>query len=106
MTAQILALPAHNLAQPFFDSGIVHIVVIDPALVARVVRRINVDALDLPLVSGQQGLERLQVVAPDDHVLAAPGVVCISLLQHPVGHLQVVVDYLVFSDPFKCGHQA
>jgi len=44
MTAQVLALLAHDLTQPFFDPGVVHIVVIDPALIARVVRRINVAA--------------------------------------------------------------
>ena len=95
---------AHYLAQPLFNPGVVHVVVIDPALVARVVGRINIDALDLPLIPGQQSLERLQIVPTDNHVVAPVGVVCILFLQNPVGDFQVVVDYLVFSDPFKCGH--
>ena len=104
MAAQVLAFLTHYLAQPLFNPGVVHVVVIDPALVARVVGRINIDALDLPLIPGQQGLERLQIVSTDNHVVAGLGVVCILFLQNPVGDFQVVVDYLAFADPFKCGH--
>ena len=28
----------------------------------------------------------------------------ILLLQNPVGHLLVVIDHFLFSDPFQCGH--
>ena len=62
------------------------------------------DTLDPTLIPGQQSLERFQIVPSDNHVLALFGVVCILLLQHPVGDFQVVVDYLVFSDPFKYRH--
>ena len=104
MSAQVLALPAYDLAQPFLDSWIVHVVIVDPALVARIVRRINIDALDLSLIPGQQGLECFQIIPTDNHVFACLGVICILLLQYPVRDLQVVVDYFVFSNPFKCGH--
>ena len=104
MPGQVLALPANHLAQPLFDPRVVHIVVVDPALIARIIRRINIDTLDLSLVPGQQGLERIKIVTSDNHVLACFGVVCILLLQHPVGDFLVVVDDLAFPDPFKSGH--
>ena len=57
MAGQVLALFADNLTQPLFDFRIVDVVVINPALVASVVGRIDVDALDAPLVPGQQGFQ-------------------------------------------------
>ena len=108
---QVLALFAHHLAQPFPDFGVVHIVVIHPALVARIVGRVDVNTLHPALIPGQQGLERLQVVAPDDHVFAAVVrgglavfVEAVLALQHPEGDLLVVVYHFFFSNPFKGGH--
>ena len=37
----------------------------------RIVRRVDVDALHLSAIIGQQALERLQIVALDQHVAAA-----------------------------------
>ena len=42
MTGQVFALFADNLAQPLLDFWVVDIIVVDPALVARVVGRIYV----------------------------------------------------------------
>ena len=67
---ETLALLADHLAKPFPDPQVVHAVVVDPSLVAGIVRRIDVDAVHLPLVLGQQRLESLEVVAVDDHVAA------------------------------------
>ena len=44
MAGQVFALFADNLAQPLFDFWVVDIIVVDPALVARVVGRIYVPA--------------------------------------------------------------
>ena len=44
MTGQVFALFADNLAQPLLDFRVVDIIVVDPALVARVVGRIYVPA--------------------------------------------------------------
>jgi hypothetical protein len=74
------------------------------AFVAGVVRRIDVDTLHLALIFGQQCLECLQIIPPDNHVVALLRVVCVPLLQYPVRHLLVMVDNLVFPDPFKCWH--
>ena len=41
VAAQILALLAHDLAQPLLDFRVVHIVVVYPALVAGVIGRID-----------------------------------------------------------------
>jgi hypothetical protein len=48
-------------------------VVVGPALVAGVVGRINVDALHLAGVGGQEGLEGAEVVAVDDDVVVQAG---------------------------------
>ena len=63
MAAEIFTLFADYIAQPFPNTRIVDIVVIDPALVAGVVGRINIDALDLALVLRQKGFQSLQIVA-------------------------------------------
>ena len=112
MAAEILPFLAHHLAKPFLDAGVVDIVVVHPALVAGVVWRIDVDAVDLAFVLREQALEGLQVVAMDDHVAAAGGLLAIALvggepvlvLEHLVGHVAVVVDDLVLSDPVEGGH--
>ena len=44
MAGQVLALFADNLAQPLLDLRVIDIIVVDPALVAGVVGRINVPA--------------------------------------------------------------
>ena len=44
MAGQVLALFADNLTQPLLDFRVVDIIVVDPALVARVVGRIYVPA--------------------------------------------------------------
>ena len=111
MAGQVLALFADNLAQPLLDLRVVDVIVIDPALVAGVVGRIDIDALDTPLIPGQQRFQGFQIVAPDDHVLAAVILVVLSVfikavlaLQHPKRHFLMVIDHLAFSNPFKCRH--
>ena len=111
MAGQVLALFADNLAQPLLDLRVVDIIVIDPALVARVVRRIDIDALDAPLIPGQQRFQRFQIIAPNDHVLAAVVRLVLSVfikavlaLQHPKRHVLMVIDHLAFSNPFKRWH--
>ena len=55
--------------QPLPHQGAVHVVVVQPALVAGVVGRVDVDALDPACVAGQQGLQRVEIVAVDDQVV-------------------------------------
>ena len=54
---------------PLTHQGAVHVVVVEPALVARVVGRVDIDALDLACISGQQGLQHVEVIAVDDEVV-------------------------------------
>lgn len=42
MTGQVLALAADYLTEPFPDTGIIDVIVVNPAFVARVVGRIYV----------------------------------------------------------------
>jgi len=111
MAGQVLALFADNLAQPLFDLRVVDVIVIDPALVAGVVGRIDIDALDAPLVPGQQRFQGFQIITPDNHVFAAVILIVLSVfikailaLQHPKRHVLMVIDHLAFSNPFKCRH--
>ncbi len=62
-----------DLAEPFAQQGRVDIVVVDPALAAGVVGRVDVDAFDAPRVARQQGLEGEQVVGVDDEVSGGRG---------------------------------
>ena len=111
MTGEILTLSADHLSQPFQDAGIIHVIVVDPLLIAGVVRRIDIDTLDPALIAWQQGFQRVQIIPVDDHILAAIVLVvlpCLIItvlpLQHPVRHVQVMIDDFIFSDPFKGGH--
>ena len=72
MAGQVLALFADNLAQPLLDFRVVDIIVVDPALVARVVGRIDIDTFDAPLVPGQQGFQGFQIIAPDKIMFSLP----------------------------------
>ena len=79
MAGQVLALFADNLAQPLFDFRVIDVIVIDPALIAGVVWRIDVNTLDAPLIPGHQRFQGFQIVTPDDHVLAAVILVALSV---------------------------
>ena len=111
VAGQVLALFADNLAQPPLDLRVIDIIVINPALVAGVVGRIDVDALDAPLVPGQQCFQGFQIIAPDDHVFAAVILAVLPVfikavlaLQHPERNFLMVTDHLALSNPFKCWH--
>ena len=112
VAAQVLTLLADNLAQPLLDFRIIHIVVVDPFLVPGIVGRIDIDALDSPLVFGKQGFQRFEVVAVNDFITA----ICrsrvsriiypepIFVLQHPIWHLLMVIDNFLLSYPSQCRH--
>ena len=58
MAIQGFALTAYHFAQPAFDFRAVDVVVVNPAFVAGVVRRVYVDALHLPGIARQQPGEK------------------------------------------------
>ena len=80
VAAGVLALLADGLSDPLLELRLRQVVVVDPALVAGVVRRIDVDALDAAGVGREQSLQREQVVALDDQVAVEPGP--LALLQN------------------------
>ena len=111
VAGQVFALFAYHFAQPLLDFRVVHIVVIHPTFVAGVIGRINVNALHPALIPGQQGLQCVQIVPVDDHILTAVVLGVLAILvkavlafQHPEGHLLMMVDDLLFSNPFQCRH--
>ena len=53
MAREVFRFPAHDSAKPVADFRAVDVVVINPVLVARVIRRIDVNAFDLPAVVGE-----------------------------------------------------
>jgi hypothetical protein len=106
MSVERLAFLADHLAQPATDLRAVDIVVVDPALVTGVVRRVDVNALHLAGVSGEQRLQRVQVVALDNQIAA------VGHAAGQIGHrfeeserdVLVVFDHGVFADPAQGGH--
>lgn len=101
----ILGLLADDGAEPALDLRGVDLVVVHPALVAGVIGRVDVDALHLPCVFGEQGLEGVEVVALDDEVPGVPAVGERRIrLQQAEGHLLVMADDRVLSDPVERGH--
>ena len=109
VAGEILTLLTDDVANPLADTRIVDVVVVFPVLVAGVVWRIDVDAVDPALVLGQQRLQRLEVVAVDDHVPAVrAAAVEHALLGHALEHairdVTVVVDHLLLAHPIESRH--
>ena len=71
MAIERLALFADDLTEPFANDGAVYVVVISPTFVAGVVRRVDIDALHLAGVVGQQRFQRDEIVALDDQIAVA-----------------------------------
>ena len=63
VSGEVFPVNGHVVFQPLANHGRVHVVRINPAFVAGIVRRVNVDAADAPGVVGQEGFEGEQVVA-------------------------------------------
>lgn len=75
-------------------------------VLAGIVRRVNVDALHLPGIAGQQSLESVQVIALDNKI-SASGIAARKLrhrLQKPVRHILMMLDDSFFSYPVQCRH--
>ena len=106
MPVERLPLLAHRLPQPFADDRAVHVVVVNPALVARVVGGVDVDALHLPGVIRKERLERDKIVALHDQIAVArftAGEVG-YVLEQAKGDFLVVAHHCLFPDPVQCRH--
>ena len=96
----------HRAFQPRFNDGTFDVVVVNPAFVAGVVRRVNVDALHLPGVVRQQRLERDQIVALHNEIARAR--LAHGKLRHVAQQMErngvVMIHNGFFSDPIEGGH--
>ena len=112
MAGEVFGFFAHHGSQPFADMRVVHIVVVHPTFVARVVRRVDIDAIHFSLILRQQRLECLEVVAVDNHIILAVAVgrivsilpIRVLLFQDTVGDVVVMFLYFLFAYPMECGH--
>ena len=68
MLGKVFGLLADGMAEPAKDFRGIDVVVIDPALVAGIVGRIDADAFHLAGVARQKGLEGMEVVALHDQI--------------------------------------
>ena len=73
VTLEVFAVNRAVRLQPLAHQRAVDVVVVRPALVARIVRRVNVDAVDAPGVAGEKRLQRMQVVAVDNEAAVRGG---------------------------------
>lgn len=111
MSCEILTFGTNDLSNPLLDSRVIDVVVVNPLFLARVVRRIDVDAVDLALILGEERLQSFEIVSVDDHV-SAVGTIAVEnalvgdALEYAIGHLVIVVDDLVFSHPIKRRHNS
>ncbi len=99
---QFQARPHHRQPLAMFE---IVVVVLEGR--ARVVRRVNVDALHLPGIERQQRLQRFQVVALDEHVTGVQvtrGKVR-RFFQQTVGHPGGGMNVSIARQPVQSGHQ-
>jgi hypothetical protein len=63
MPRKIFSLFANDLAKPFSHLRTVYIVVINPVLIAGIVRRIDINTFDLPGVVREKGFKGEKIIA-------------------------------------------
>jgi hypothetical protein len=103
MTGQVLTLAADYLTEPLPYTGIIDVIVVNPALVAGVVGRIYVDTADLALILRQKRFQSREVIAVNYHV-AVGFAVFILRIKHTVRHVHVMIDDFILAYPVECRH--
>lgn len=105
MAIQGLAFLAHHLPKPFADLRAVDIVIVAPALIARIVWRINVDTLHLPGVSGQKRLEGVQIIALHEQIAGIAAMRKFrDWLKQTERHLFMMADDSFLANPLQYWH--
>ena len=111
VTSEVLALFSDNFTEPLPDLRIVDVIVINPAFIAGVIGRIDVDTFYSAFIPREQGFESFEVVTPDDHVLTAVVFIVLTSLikavfpvKYSERHILMMIDDLAFSDPVQCRH--
>ena len=73
---EVFVVDGAVIAQPLAHERAVDVVVVRPSLVARIIGRVNIDALDAAGVSREQRLQRVEVVAVDDEIVVSTTNIC------------------------------
>ncbi len=106
MAGKVFGFLAHGFTEPVADERAVDVVVVCPAFVTGVVRRVDVDSLDLSGAVREQRLERDEVVALHDEITASG--IATSQVRHVFEqvkwYLEVIIHHCLFSNPVQCWH--
>jgi hypothetical protein len=105
--AKIFPFAANDSFQPCPDFGAVHIVIVNPAFVAGIIGRVDIDALHLTAIIGEQRLERLQIIAFDQQIarVRIPRRKRAVAVQQPRRYFPVMIDDGGFADPVQRWHE-
>jgi hypothetical protein len=94
-------LAVNYFAEPFLNHWRTDVVVVDPTFVAGVVGWVDIYALHLAVIVGQQGFERLQIIAMDHQVIVQTHLVGeafrLQRLQFVVRHEQMKILHQRFA---------
>jgi len=106
MARQIFSFFSNDPAQPGPHLRAVYIVIVNPPLISRIIRRVNVYAFYLPAIIGQQGLQRVQIVTLHQQVsgLGITGRQFPVTMDQPIGHVPVMMFDSLFPDPVQRWH--
>jgi hypothetical protein len=74
MSGKVFHFSTDHLAKPFPDLWTVNVVIINPTLISRIVRWVNINALNFSGIVGEQSFEGHKVISFDKEVAAS----CIS----------------------------
>jgi hypothetical protein len=105
MAGKVFPFLANHFSYPFFDFGVVHVVVINPVFIAGIVRRVYVNEFYPIFILGQEGFECQKVVPVDYEVPGGSGGlfavfgIGILRLEGVKRHIQVMIDYLFLACP-------
>jgi hypothetical protein len=94
------------LTKPFANLWTIHVVIVNPIFVARVVGRIDLDTLHPPGVIWQQGFKSKKII-PLNQQVPAVGVVYGQFLiafQQVIWNLPMAIYNRLFFDPIECRH--
>ena len=107
VTTEVFSLFADYLMKPFFDFWIIYIVIVYPSLVAGIVGWVYVDTFYLALVFWEEGFECFEIISVNDHISGVGRCVrnlsirkSISMRQYSIWYVMVVINDLVFANPF------
>ncbi len=107
MSVKGFAFFAHHFTEPLAHQWTIDVIVIHPAFVSRVVRRIYIDALNLASVVGQKCFQCDEIIPLDNEVAAA------GIATGEFGHVfkqmerdgLMMVHHRLFPNPIKGRHR-